>query len=728
MAGFDLLLVADPRLAGAEARALALLVDALARRDHQVGLLPVRSLLPKPVRPFDPALASRLRDDRLILVDSDRLVECRILLIWHIAPLCERLDRPPQIRAGHAILRFDQVPWREDCPDQALMTRIRRQFARLASGASIEEVAADGGIATLLGLGDEVWLPPARPSRCPGMDKSGAEATIGRHGGLGNAVWPMDASGFARAYPARPGLQIDLRAPPLGLLRRRIEKPSPYLRLLPAGCETLVAFLARLDAWHLATWPGRPQPAGAELVEAAAQGTPLSLPREVAGWPVDAASFHRGEFRELPADRMPKARRALEFLRGAADPEALADRLEKRGLARCRTVPVLPPAVHRPARTVLMVSPNGVGMGHLTRLLAVARRLPAKVEPVFLTMSQAVAVIGQYGFHGEYMPYHSYYGGDADYWNHGLLARLQAMVGFYDPRAILFDGNMPYAALADLRQLCPERRFIWLRRGLWRPEAGKVAIERSALFDMVVEPGEFAADVDRGFTRTRRGEVIQVPPVTLLDPDEILAREAARAELAIPPDATAVAILLGSQNNFDYGEIRRTIAARFSGRPDVVLIEAEWLISENKGSSLLPGARSLSGYPLARLFRAFDFAISAAGYNSFHELLSIGMPAIFVPNENPSMDEQEARAAWAEREGLGVVVRTHQQDRLAWALEALQEPQVATRMRQNAQALPPTNGGAIIAQLIEEQVVTRDAITRQAGLPHMAPHSAPLLA
>ena len=358
-----------------------------------------------------------------------------------------------------------------------------------------------------------------------------------------------------------------------------------------------------------------------------------------------------------------------------------------------------------------MVSPNGVGMGHLARLLAVARRLPGTVEPIFLTMSQAVDVVGRYGFHGEYLPYHSYYGGDPDYWNRGLLARLQAMIGFY-----------------DLRRVCPERRFLWLRRGLWRPEAGKVAIDRHTIFDMIVEPGEFAAEADRGLTRTRGGEVVHVPPVTLLDPDEILDRQAARSELSIAPDATAVAVLLGSQNNFDYGPIRRTIAARLGQRPDLVMVEAEWLISEANGTALLPGARALSGFPLARLFKAFDFAISTAGYNSFHELLSIGVPAIFVPNENPSMDEQEARAGWAERHGLGLAIRSHETDRLAWALDAMQAPGVAGRMRRNAAALPAADGGREIARLIAEQVVARDVVAQAAPLPYLAPRSAPLLA
>ena len=56
-----------------------------------------------------------------------------------------------------------------------------------------------------------------------------------------------------------------------------------------------------------------------------------------------------------------------------------------------------PPSAPRPAAAplrplrVLLVSSNGVGMGHLTRLLAIARRLPPPIEPVFVTMSQAHA-------------------------------------------------------------------------------------------------------------------------------------------------------------------------------------------------------------------------------------------------------------------------------------------------------------------------------------------------
>ena len=44
--------------------------------------------------------------------------------------------------------------------------------------------------------------------------------------------------------------------------------------------------------------------------------------------------------------------------------------------------------------SVLLLSSNGAGMGHLTRLLAYARRMPADVHRHVVSLSQAVPVVG----------------------------------------------------------------------------------------------------------------------------------------------------------------------------------------------------------------------------------------------------------------------------------------------------------------------------------------------
>jgi UDP-N-acetylglucosamine--N-acetylmuramyl-(pentapeptide) pyrophosphoryl-undecaprenol N-acetylglucosamine transferase len=77
-------------------------------------------------------------------------------------------------------------------------------------------------------------------------------------------------------------------------------------------------------------------------------------------------------------------------------------------------------------------------------------------------------------------------------------------------------------------------------------------------------------------------------------------------------------------------------------------VVAEWLMSEQP-LQLPQGVVRVRRFPLSRFFRAFDAAISAVGYNSLHELIFAGLPTLFVPNENPSQDDQLARTRYAER-------------------------------------------------------------------------------
>ncbi|HYF03189.1 MAG TPA: hypothetical protein VEC36_07425, partial [Patescibacteria group bacterium] len=56
-------------------------------------------------------------------------------------------------------------------------------------------------------------------------------------------------------------------------------------------------------------------------------------------------------------------------------------------------------------------------------------------------------------------------------------------------------------------------------------------------------------------------------------------------------------------------------------------------------------------YNAMEFFRAFDFAISAGGYNSVYELLYCGIPTIFYPQAR-LYDDQAARVEFLKNEGL----------------------------------------------------------------------------
>ena len=71
--------------------------------------------------------------------------------------------------------------------------------------------------------------------------------------------------------------------------------------------------------------------------------------------------------------------------------------------ARCSTPTSGSDERSRPgAGRILFVSSNGTGLGHLTRSMAIARRLE-RLEPLFLTLSGAAPVVREQGFPVEYV-------------------------------------------------------------------------------------------------------------------------------------------------------------------------------------------------------------------------------------------------------------------------------------------------------------------------------------
>ena len=125
---------------------------------------------------------------------------------------------------------------------------------------------------------------------------------------------------------------------------------------------------------------------------------------------------------------------------------------------------------------------------------------------------------------------------------------------------------------------------------------------------------------------------------------------------------------------------------------------AEWLIQD--APVRRRNLRYLSAFPNARHFRAFDFAVSAAGYNSFHELLHYGLPTIFVPNDQQKVDDQRARAEWAESRGAAICLPRGAEATLAGYISALLDPALRRQLSRRARVACPTNGAAAAAAAI----------------------------
>ena len=438
----------------------------------------------------------------------------------------------------------------------------------------------------------------------------------------------------------------------------------------------------RLLAVHLDSWPGGPAPPWP-----AARTTVL----------LDAAAVRAAAAGGHPAD--PES--LLRDLLAGGHPKALDG---------ARPGPDGGPAVRPSGRTVLFISSNGTGMGHLTRLLAMARRSGPEVSPVFASMSQAVPVVDHEGYPWEYIPSKGDLGIGNRRWNALFERRMREMLARRRPEAIVFDGTYPYdglfAAAADL----PQTRLVWSRRGMWRSDGVGHQLARSSRFDLVIEPGDLAAQHDRGATAGRT-DAVRVGPITLLDPDEQVDRRQAARALGIDPDRRTVLVTLGAGSSQDRVSALDLVVSRLTAEPDLQVVLTRPVIASQAGP-VSDRVHTISVYPISRYLSAIDLAVAAAGYNSFHELVGAAVPTLFVPNLSAPLDDQPARARWADQVGAGLSLPAVTGPSVDVAVSRLLDRQERDRMARRCRQLRQPNGAAAAMAAVQSLCDRTERVSR----------------
>jgi UDP:flavonoid glycosyltransferase YjiC (YdhE family) len=716
---YDIVIIGDLRLPGATARAVAEEIRAQARGGYRTALLQLQSPLLERPKLINPLIRAAIDEGLADLVDPEVPIAARLALAHHPALFLHLPARIPRIQAdckllilnhplldaeGGSYFPAERVAW-------SAQEVLGRDVRTAPGGPQIRAQFAQAP--WQLDLHEHDWPPVLEPDQftVDAQRWHHNPITIGRHGPNDALAWPEDRADLLAAYPNGAGIAVRIMGSAIELQRRFGEAIRTWSIVDP---ETLAArdFLTQIDAYVCFTATRTVQPVRLEIAEALMSGSPAVLPVHFQTTFGDGAIYSEPEtvsstiarLRADPELRLEQAERGRAIVTGSFSHDA--------HLRRVREL-IGPPSGDRhlvlrrerlPTRRVLFFSSNGVGMGHLTRLLAIARRCSGPIEPVFLSMSQAAAVVEEFGYLVEFTAHHNYLDLDVERWNAALRGQLNETIEFYDIKAVLFDGNVPYRGLIDARLDHPSVPFLWCRRGMWRPGAGRNSVDRRSHFDAIIEPRDIAESYDRGLTSYWRERTFSVEPILLHERNELLSRDAARAELGLDPDRPALLVQLGSGNNYDYSEALRLACAHAEQR-NVQLAVAEWLISEAEGSALPGDALQLRTYPLSRYINAFDGAISAVGYNSFHELIAYAVPAIFIPNEHPTMDDQLMRAQFAERRGLGLCVRTCEPYRLRAAIDRVLDPDHCDGIVSRCRALAFGNGAEAAARLIEEMAI-----------------------
>ena len=137
--------------------------------------------------------------------------------------------------------------------------------------------------------------------------------------------------------------------------------------------------------------------------------------------------------------------------------------------------------------------------------------------------------------------------------------------------------------------------------------------------------------------------------MTLLDAEELDDRDTARRTLDLPADRRLALVALGAGNINDTSHETEAVMAALQRLGVEICVTQTEIAQSDRARGNVHVVRE---FPLSRRFRAFDLAVSASGYNSYHELLRFGIPTLFVPNQDTALDDQEGRARFASDRGL----------------------------------------------------------------------------
>ena len=296
-------------------------------------------------------------------------------------------------------------------------------------------------------------------------------------------------------------------------------------------------------------------------------------------------------------------------------------------------------------KTIIFMVTNGAGLGHLTRGLAVARRL-AKLAPslniVFYTTSLATEVIREAGFMYYYTPTRATMPKEitASNWNRYISHHLNEIIEIYHPVALVYDGVYPYAAL--LSSLSKSMiKSIWIKRECYK-KAIRDERNLESLFDLVIVPKEITTDITRDTDKKKYCE-----PIIFMDKEEAHNREEIREQLGLSEKERLFYIQLGAGIINSTDDILDCIIKVILRHPENRILLGESIIGKHLEIKN-PNIFQIRSYPNSQYFKALDYAISAGGYNTFHELLYFGVPTVFIPNMKTSKDDQLARIKKAE--------------------------------------------------------------------------------
>ena len=364
-------------------------------------------------------------------------------------------------------------------------------------------------------------------------------------------------------------------------------------------------------------------------------------------------------------------------------------------------VPSSEPKLTQNSNCIVMFPTNGVGFGHFTRMLAIAKRmkkLDSSLKIIFFTTMPTLHLLKPYGIAAHHISGSKYFDNlSTNEWNTLLEEELTLCFDTHNPKQFIFDGAFPYRGM--LRAI-EHRDFskVWVRRGMFRKGATNIPVDSIEHFDILVRPGD-SKPIDRTNELEYDVEKVECNPIILANSSELYSREHLRNRLGIPLDSTVIYIQLGAGeiNNIN-SDLELSVRLCLE-HEDTFVVIGESMIG-NPSNISGERIRILRDYPNSLYFNSFDFAIMAGGYNSYHEAIAFQLPTICIPNKKTGMDDQVARAKIASDLGAMVVIEQVNEKTVKSAINQMVNNEYRNSLKTATTKLVSENGAEQLAVLL----------------------------
>lgn len=342
---------------------------------------------------------------------------------------------------------------------------------------------------------------------------------------------------------------------------------------------------------------------------------------------------------------------------------------------------------------------NGTGLGHISRLLNIAREARELLHAMdlgadfeFITTSEAPQA--GWDFPVYKLPSKTVIV-NMDTNNDEFFARSQFfitnLVAQRRPDLLVLD-TMPQGSFGEFVQLRPHaKRRVFINRHKDEEQATS-AVHQShlPLYDLLLTPDDRSEERRYIIPHEVQNRNVYTGKIQGFRSEEALSRQEARDHFGIDDHQTVIYISAGGGGDKQAEQDLSAIIAVASMNPNHTVLVGYGPLYRGKKvyrQNVIP----ITDCDVRQFFKGIDLAFSAAGYNTYEELLSAGVPTAFYAQAK-GMDRQDERVDIGVKNRWHIALRDFDQISIEDAIVSLKKEKNLSVIRNALKARNQSNG------------------------------------